>query len=219
MEKRRYDCVIFDMDGTIMDTSMGVMRSVQYALRQMGLPDDDLERIRKFIGPPLYEAFSEFYGMNDANATEAVRQYRVRYADIGVLEYTPYEGMLELICDIKANGMKVGIATGKPEKFTRIILEHSGLSEQVDMLVTPNLSDKKQDKPEMVRSIMEKLGKNAVMIGDRCFDMEGALANGIDCIGVTQGFGSKEELANSGATYVVHGAQGIRGILGLQEEE
>ena len=215
MAERKYDCVIFDMDGTIMDTSEGVMRSVQYALRKMGLPDDDLERIRKFIGPPLYEAFSEYYGMNDADATEAVRQYRVRYADIGVLEYTPYAGMIELIADIRRAGMKVGIATGKPEKFTRVILQHSGLEKYVDMLITPNLGDKKQDKPEMVRAIMEKLGKKAVMIGDRCFDMEGAIANGIDCIGVTQGFGSHEELKGSGATYIVEGAAGIRGILGL----
>ena len=215
MAERKYDCVIFDMDGTIMDTSDGVMRSVQYALRQMGRPDDDLERIRKFIGPPLYEAFSEYYGMSDEDATEAVRQYRVRYADIGVLEYTPYEGMLELIADIKSAGMKVGIATGKPEKFTRVILQHSGLEKHVDMLITPNLGDKKQDKPEMVRAIMEKLGAKAVMIGDRCFDMEGAVANGIDCIGVTQGFGSYEELKESGATYVVEGAEGIRDILGL----
>ena len=215
MAERKYDCVIFDMDGTIMDTSEGVMRSVQYALRKMGLPDDDLERIRRFIGPPLYEAFSEYYGMNDADATEAVRQYRVRYADIGVLEYTPYAGMIELIADIRRAGMKVGIATGKPEKFTRVILQHSGLEKYVDMLITPNLGDKKQDKPEMVRAIMEKLGQKAVMIGDRCFDMEGAKANGIDCIGVTQGFGSEEELRESGASCIVEGAQGIRAILGL----
>ncbi len=215
----RYDCVIFDMDGTVMDTSCGVMRSVQYALREMGLPDDDLERIRKFIGPPLYEAFSEYYGMNDADATEAVRLYRVRYADIGVLEYTPYDGMIDLIRDIKAAGMKVGVATGKPEKFTSIILKHSGLEQYVDMLVTPNLSDKKQDKPEMIRAIMDKLGEKAIMVGDRCFDIEGAVANGIDSVGVTQGFGSYEELKAAGATQIVEGAKELRGILGLDSRK
>lgn len=211
----RYDCVIFDMDGTIMDTSEGVIRSVQYALRGMGLPDDDMERIHRFIGPPLYQAFSEFYGMSDADAMEAVRLYRVRYADVGVLEYTPYPGMLKLICDIKTAGMKVGIATGKPKKFTRIILEHAGLLEFVDKLVTPNLSDKQQDKPYMVRAIMEACGEKAVMIGDRCFDIEGAAANGIDSIGVLQGFGSRKEFEASRATYIVQGASEIRGILGL----
>ena len=74
---RRYDCVIFDLDGTVMDTSEGVIRSVQYALRGMGLPDDDMERIRRFIGPPLHQAFTEYYEMNDADATEAVRLYRL----------------------------------------------------------------------------------------------------------------------------------------------
>ena len=216
--ERRYDCVIFDLDGTVMDTSTGVIRSVQYALRGMGLPDDDMERIRRFIGPPLHEAFVEFYGMSDADAAEAVRLYRVRYADVGVLEYTPYPGMLALIREIRAAGMKVGIATGKPEKFTRVILKDAGIEDCVDMLVTPSLSDKKQDKPGMVRAIMDACGENAVMVGDRRFDMEGAVANGIDCIGVLQGFGGRQELEESGATFIVQGAQGIRRILGLALE-
>ena len=212
---RRYDCVIFDLDGTVMDTSEGVIRSVQYALRGMGLPDDDMARIRRFIGPPLHQAFSEYYGMNDADATEAVRLYRVRYADVGVLEYTPYPGMPELIREIRAAGMKVGIATGKPEKFTRVILRDAGLDGCVDRLVTPKLSDKRQDKPAMVRAILEACGGNAVMVGDRKFDIEGAAANGIDSIGVLQGFGSRQELEESGATFIVQGAQDIRRILGL----
>ena len=214
---RRYDCVIFDLDGTVMDTSEGVIRSVQYALRGMGLPDDDMERIRRFIGPPLHQAFTEYYEMNDADATEAVRLYRVRYADVGVLEYTPYPGMPELIREIKAAGMKVGIATGKPEKFTRVILRDAGLDGCVDKLVTPNLSDKRQDKPAMVRAILEACGGNAVMVGDRKFAIEGAVANGIDSIGVLQGFGSRQELEESGATFIVQGAQDIRRILGLTQ--
>lgn len=213
--EHRYECVILDMDGTIMDTSLGVMRSVQYALREMGLPDDDMERIRRFIGPPLHQAFSEYYNMNDAQATEAVRLYRVRYAEIGVLEYTPYPGMTQLIRDCKAAGIKVGIATGKPEVFTRRILDHAHLTEWVDALITPKLTDKQQDKPQMVRSIMEQCGENAVMIGDRCFDMEGAVANGIDCIGVLHGFGSRAELEASHATYLAEDAAQIRSILGI----
>lgn len=215
---RRYDCVIFDLDGTVMDTSEGVVRSVQYALRGMGLPDDDMERIRRFIGPPLHQAFTEFYGMKDAEATEAVRLYRVRYAQAGVLEYTPYFGMLELIREIRAAGMRVGVATGKPEVFTRVILKDAGIEDCVDRLITPNLSDKRQDKPAMVRAILDACGEKAVMVGDRCFDIEGARANGIDSIGVLQGFGSRQELQDSGATYIVQGAQGIRHILGLTRE-
>ena len=210
---RRYDVVIFDLDGTLMDTSDGVIRSVQYALEQVGYPSDDLNRIRKFIGPPLHAAFKEYYGMDDAMAEEAVRQYRVRYQSIGVYEYTPYPGMKELIRDLYAAGVHVAVATGKPEKFSRLILEREGLMDCVEMLVTPSLQDTKDNKPDMIRQIVEKLGRNAAMVGDRRFDMEGARANGVDGLGVTQGFGGAEELEQSGAAFVVRGSDELRRLL------
>lgn len=210
---KNYDCVIFDLDGTLMDTSEGVMKSVQYALRGMGYPDDDLERIRRFIGPPLHAAFRELYNMTDEQAKEAVRLYRVRYESTGVLEYTPFPGMCELVRDLKAKGKRIAVATGKPEKFSRIILEREGLMSCIDMLVTPKLTDTHDSKPKMVRSVLEKLGSNALMVGDRCFDMQGARANGIEAAGVLQGFGSREELEASGATYIVKGAQELRALL------
>ena len=151
--------------------------------------------------------------MTDEQAKEAVRLYRVRYESTGVLEYTPFPGMCELVHDLKAKGKRVAVATGKPEKFSRIILEREGLMSCVDMLVTPKLTDTHDSKPEMVRSIVEKLGRNALMVGDRCFDMQGARANGVEAAGVLQGFGSREELEASGATYIVKGAQELRALL------
>lgn len=210
---RRYDVVIFDLDGTLMDTSLGVMRSVQYALRAMGLPDGDLDTIRRFIGPPLHASFVQFYGMCDEEAAEAVAHYRERYARQGVLEYKPYPGMAELIRELTAAGTKVCVATGKPEKFSRIILEREGLLSHIERLLTPSLSDTRDNKPEMVRAILAACGRNALMVGDRCFDIQGARANGIDSAGVLHGFGGREELERSGATFIVEGARDLRGIL------
>ena len=182
-------------------------------MEQVGYPSDDLNRIRKFIGPPLHAAFKEYYGMDDAMAEEAVRQYRVRYQSTGVYEYTPNSGMKALIRDLHAAGVHVAVATGKPEKFSRLILEREGLMDCVEMLVTPSLQDTKDNKPDMIRQIVEKLGRNAAMVGDRRFDMEGARANGVDGLGVTQGFGGAEELEQSGAAFVVRGADELRRLL------
>ena len=211
--KKNYDVIIFDLDGTLMDTSPGVTASVRYALRKMGLKDDDAARIRRFIGPPLHMSFVEFYGMSDADAEKAVAFYRENYSARGVLEYTPYPGMMELIRLIAQSGRKVGIATGKPMKFASVILEDAGVMPFIGRIVTPSLSDTKDNKPRLIREIMDALGENALMVGDRCFDIDGANANGLDSAGVLQGFGSEEELKKSGATYIVEGAQGLREII------
>lgn len=211
--RKHYDCVIFDLDGTLMDTSVGVIKSVQYALDKLNLPSDDISRIRRFIGPPLHESFSQFYGMDDQLTAKAVAFYRERYSQEGVLEYTPFAGMVQLIKDIKASGRKVGIATGKPEVFARVILEKEGLMAYIDKMVTPSLSDTQDNKPKMVRTVMDVCGDNALMVGDRCFDIDGANANGIDSAGVLQGFGGRQELEQCGATYIVMGAQELRDII------
>lgn len=213
MAARRYDCVIFDLDGTLMDTSVGIIRSVQYALRGMRLPDDDLARIRRFIGPPLHAAFSELYGMDDAQATEAVRLYRERYETKGVYEYEPYPGMMELLRDLHASGVRLAVATGKPERFSRILLEREGILPLLEMLVAPDPSEKTDSKPAMVRAVLERLGRNALMVGDRCFDIRGARANGIDAAGILHGFGSEAELRESGATFLVRGAADLRALI------
>ena len=137
----------------------------------------------------------------------------MRYQSTGVYEYTPYPGMKEMIRDLHAAGVHVAVATGKPEKFSRLILEREGLMDCVEMLVTPSLQDTKDNKPDMIRQIVEKLGRNAAMVGDRRFDMEGARANGVDGLGVTQGFGGAEELEQSGAAFVVRGADELRRLL------
>ena len=213
MAARRYDCLIFDLDGTLMDTSLGIIRSVQYALRGMRLPDDDLARIRRFIGPPLHAAFSELYGMDDAQATEAVRLYRERYETKGVYEYEPYPVMMELLRDLHASGVRLAVATGKPERFSRILLEREGILPLLEMLVAPDPSEKTDSKPAMVRAVLERLGRNALMVGDRCFDIRGARANGIDAAGILHGFGSEAELRESGATFLVRGAADLRALI------
>ncbi len=209
--KKNYDVVLFDLDGTMMDTSNGVINSVQYAMEKLGRERLADEKVRKFIGPPLHAAFVEYAGMDEEKAHQAVAAYRERYAPIGVLEYTAYPGISELIRDLKKAGKKVAVATGKPEKFARIILEKEKIMDCVDFITTPELTDTKDIKPLLVKRCLEKLGRNAVMIGDRELDIHGALENGIDSIGVTYGFGSMDEFDQ--ATYIAKNVDEIRSIL------
>ena len=151
--------------------------------------------------------------MDDAQATEAVRLYRERYETKGVYEYEPYPGMMELLRDLHASGVRLAVATGKPERFSRILLEREGILPLLEMLVAPDPSEKTDSKPAMVRAVLERLGRNALMVGDRCFDIRGARANGIDAAGILHGFGSEAELRESGATFLVRGAADLRALL------
>ena len=209
--KKDYDVVVFDLDGTMLDTSRGVINCVQYALEKLGFEKLPMETARRFVGPPLHAAFIEFVGMDEETAHKAVATYRERYAPVGVLECVAYPGILSLIRDIKAAGKKIAVATGKPEKFARICLGKEGIMECVDFITTPELTDTKDIKPLLVKRCLDRLGENAVMIGDRDLDINGAQENHIDSIGVTYGFGAAEEF--TGATYIAENVEEIRKIL------
>ena len=142
-----------------------------------------------------------------------MRLYRERYETKGVLEYEPYPGMAELLRDLHASGVRLAVATGKPERFSRILLEREGILPLLEMLVAPDPSEKTDSKPAMVRAVLERLGRNALMVGDRCFDIRGARANGIDAAGILHGFGSEAELRESGATFLVRGAADLRALI------
>lgn len=120
---------------------------------------------------------------------------------------------MELLRDLHASGVRLAVATGKPERFSRILLEREGILPLLEMLVAPDPSEKTDSKPAMVRAVLERLGRNALMVGDRCFDIRGARANGIDAAGILHGFGSEAELRESGATFLVRGAADLRALI------
>lgn len=198
--------ILFDLDGTISNSEEGITKCAQYALRFYGIDEPDRKALRKFIGPPLATSFMEHYGMSEADARGAVEKYRERYHPIGIYECEIYEGVEEALGRLRGLGCGIGLASSKPEVSCRHILEHFHLLEYFDEVVGATLDGRIDTKAEVLREWMRRTGaapENALLVGDTRFDVLGAAEVGMPCIGVTYGFGTREELEESGAVAVL----------------
>lgn len=214
--KSNYDAVFFDFDGTIADTGIGIFNSVSYAIAAMGfspLPDD---RLRTFIGPPVFASFKRELNMTDEQSALAVEKYRERYSESGIYQLEVYEGIEELIEELKKSGIKVAIASSKPEKFVMRIIDFLNIGNLIDFIAAPESDKAPESKTLLVEKAVNHFGvdqNRALMIGDRYFDIDGANGAGVKSIGVTFGYGSREELKNAGATYLADNTEEIRQII------
>ena len=209
----KYKTVLFDLDGTLTRSEEGITRSALYAAEKMGFTGFTKEQVMSFIGPPLHVSFKAVMGMTDEQADQAVALYRERFSVHGWGENEVYEGIPALLRSLKQNGVKIAMATAKPQVFAEKIAKKFGFTPYLDALVGPDLSKKESSKADIVKKAMEALGGPVVMVGDRCFDVEGGRDNGVDTIGVTYGYGSEEELREAGATYIAHSTEELADIL------
>ena len=199
---------LFDFDGTLFDTGPGVMKCVVYALERLGIHEADERKLRKFMGPPLYDMFRELYGMDDALAQEAVRLYRERYQPTGIWECAPYPGMPELLKKLHGAGYLLGVATGKPTPSAMRILERYEMASLFDFVCGSEFDGTRSKKSEVVAAVLEQFGlskhpQQALMIGDRKYDVLGAGEVGVSCLGVRYGYGEPGELEAAGAIAIV----------------
>lgn len=196
--------VFFDFDGTLFDTAEGVTKSVQYALQRLGI-EAELNELMCFCGPPLSEMFMQKYGMTPEEAENAIAIYRERYRPIGWLECKPFAGMHELIGKLKQQGITTVVTTSKPTVFTNQILEHFGMQDDFDLVCGCEFDGTRGQKWEVIAYALETLGitpDEAVLIGDRKYDVIGAAKCGVGCIGVRFGYAEPGELEEHGAIYV-----------------
>ena len=190
--------VLFDLDGTITDSGSGIINSVKYALKKAGRKIPPEDELRKFIGPPLQEQFMKCCGIEEKEAAEMVALYREYYQEEGIFDNRVYDGVMEMLKTLKEAGLKIVMATSKPEKFAKMIAEHFGFAKYFDLI--GGACTKKQEVIQYVlEQCKEKDREKIRMVGDRCYDMEGANREGIRAIGVLYGYGSKEELEEAGA--------------------
>ncbi len=203
--------VLFDLDGTLTRSEEGIWNCVKYTADRMGLPVPDAETLRKFIGPPLIWSFQELMGMDEETAWKAQKIYRERYNTLGRFENRVYPGVRSMLRALRKEGAVLGVVTGKPEPATQAILDHFGLSKFFERVVCA--TDGHAEKEAMIRQVLPEGTADAWMVGDRKFDMEGAVKACIHCLGVTYGYGSAEELWNSGAQQVAETPWGIAEIL------
>ena len=200
-----FDTILFDLDGTLTDSGLGITKAVQYALGQMGYEVPPRESLFTFIGPPLHKSFAKYCGMDEATAVEAVRQFRVYYNQMGgILENEVYTGVRELLRDLKMAGKRLVIATSKPQAAAELVMHHFGLDEFVPEIIG-GTDDTRNTKGKVIAYALREFGvdpETAVMVGDREHDIQGAAENGIPAIGITWGYGDRAELEGAGAKAV-----------------
>lgn len=213
---KKYKAIFFDLDGTIIDSGEGVSNSVLYALEKFGILETRQNALR-FIGPPLAQSFKEFYGFDDEKATKGIEIYREYYREKGIYECYLYDGIKELLLWLKDNGYKVVLCTSKPEEYAHRVLNYFGILNLFDYACGATMDEKTRATKDQVMTYALELSSTmpdeAIMIGDRKFDINSACKFGLDSVGVTFGYGSREELTEAGATYIVDKASEIKKIL------
>ena len=216
--ERRYEVVLFDLDGTLTDPKPGITRSVRYALEHLGVAVPDLEALTRFIGPPLHLSFARFYGFDEMKAREAVSRYREYFAETGLYENAVYPGIPNLLARLQEHGHRLLVATSKPTVYARQILEHFQLDRYFEQVVGSDLDLTRSDKAQIIAEALAGQADMArdvvVMVGDREHDILGARANRIASIGVTYGYGSLAELRDAGATAIAATVDELAALLG-----
>ena len=203
--------VLFDFDGTVFDSAEGITKSVQYALGKMGI-EAELKDLMCFAGPPLDEMFSLRYGMSPEQTHRAVELYRERYTPIGWAECSPFPGMHELMGRLRKKGIKLAVATSKPRHFAQRILEKYDMQNDFDIICGSELDGTRGQKWEVIEYALSQFGiapSEAIMVGDRKYDVIGAKKCGVPCIGVRFGYAEPGELESEGAVYVAEDADDL----------
>ena len=198
--------ILFDLDGTLNNSGVGIRNSIEYALEKFGVRGESEQNLNRLIGPPLVSAFMEFYGFDKEQAIKARLYYREYYEVTGMYECAMYEGIDKLLSNLKSTGAKLVVCTSKPQEPTEKILKYLKIYEYFDAVYGATLDGSLVEKEQIIQIAVKDFNidtNSAVMIGDRKFDAIGARLNGIKSIGVTYGFGSKEELINAGYDYII----------------
>jgi phosphoglycolate phosphatase len=193
------DAAIFDLDGVLADSRLAFARCVNHALVAAGVPERPAADLHRFLGPPLHDTFVELTG-DPALAQGCLNAYRARYRERAASETSVPDGMADAIATL-ATRMPLAVATSKPLALTAPLLDALGLLAHFAIVEGPSLEARAEPKSETIRRALRGLPANVrpVMVGDRRFDVEGAHAHGLPCIGVLWGIGSEQELREAGA--------------------
>lgn len=198
---KRY--ILFDLDGTLTESGEGIINSLKYSLDRMGIYDYDKSLLNRFIGPPLGVSYRELFGLSEEDAKRAIGFYREYFSEVGLFENRVYDGVVPALLSLIEAKMTLAVATSKPEIYTLRILERFKLRDYFTVIKGTPLDRVEMPKAEVIRDAVRLLGalepSICLMVGDRSQDVIGAAKNGIDCLGVTYGYGTPEELMSAGA--------------------
>lgn len=203
--------VLFDLDGTLTDPAEGITKSVAFALDRFGIYVSDLSVLNVFIGPPLTDSFKKYFDFTDEQAKFALDTYREYFSVYGLYENEVYKGIPEMLGRLQEKGIRVCLATSKPEKYSVKILEHFDLKKYFYFIAGNTMDETRSRKDLLIKHIFDSnpdfKPEETIMVGDRIYDIEGAHDFGIKAIGVSYGYAPDGELEASGADIVVENVE------------
>ena len=208
--------VLFDLDGTVWDSEPGIIGCMEHAFAALGLPVPPREVLASNVGPPLHEMLLDV-GVPAELVDDGVAHYRERYRTWGAFRAEPYAGMPELLAELAGTELRLVTATSKGEGPTRLMLDHFELRAHFELVGAATMDQTATTKEQVIARTLAALGdpdpSECLMVGDRHYDVLGAAAHGIDCVGVSWGYGSGTELVDAGARTVVHSPAELRAVL------
>lgn len=212
--------ILFDLDGTLTASAPGIKAAIRYALTELGRPIPDDATLDLFIGPPLTDSFYEHCGIREAELREAVLLYREYYNTKGAFESLPYPGVQEMLEALNKSGLTLAVCSAKPQDMVERILSHFELRQYFSCVVGAFEEGVRSDKESLIKAALtelegeiEQAAKKSIMVGDRYYDVEGAKAHGMPCVGVSYGYAPMGELAEAGADYLAASAEELTGLI------
>ena len=190
-----YDAILFDVDGTLIDSAPGILNTLEMVFRDMGVDLTNVN-LRRYIGPPLRKSFAEHFS-DPAKIEEATERYRMIYHEKGSHEGGVYPGVPEMLRRLKDAGFTLCTATCKPTEVVTPILEEQGIAGYFAFIGGASMDESRDTKTDVIRHVLSQptlQGKRVLMVGDRSDDLQGAANCGLDAVGVLYGYGSREEL-------------------------
>lgn len=200
--------ILFDFDGTVVNTGEGILKSLQYSFYEMGHEVPSQEELKKFIGPPVYYSFTHYYGIGEDEVGDYIRKYRERYKREGIYECELYKDMLTLLGTLKDSGYTLGIASSKPEHLIFDVADYLDITKYFDAVVgVKSDASRHTTKTGLILEAMDKLGvsdkSQVLMVGDRHYDITGAKGAGVSSCGCLWGYGNKEEFQECDADFII----------------
>ena len=213
----KYDFLLFDMDGMLVDIREGILKCAAHALSAFGIEVEDLSSLTKFVGPPLSYSFTEFYGLSPEDAKKAVAIYRERYSAKGQYECYVFDGVPEMLQALLKKGYRLCIATSKLESYAKSMLDRLGIGCYFEQVIGATPDEAISTKDEVIEASLVRMGitdrQRALMIGDRKHDVLGAKKCGLDSFGVYMGCAEESEHEAAGATYIANSIQSLQDAL------
>ena len=206
--------IFFDLDGTLTDSGEGIINCATLALNHYGLPIPTREEMRVFVGPPLDQTFVRF-GIPADKTDEAIEIFRSRYCTVGKFENFPYPGVHQMLEGLKNAGHRLFVATSKPEILANEVLEHFELAHYFELICGATLDNSRVHKADVIEYLLKQAEgmENIIMVGDTAFDVIGAAAHNIPCVGVSWGYGLVKDMVDAGAYAIADTPEELLNIL------